>query len=130
MSFVDSSGGGWYIADVIGVHRSLRSLAFKPGRRIRVIGEACQDCMEPVCGSFTGFIFNARIVPYRPGDVNGDGEVNTGDIVAVIDSMGDCPESPQRCPADVNYDGYVGIDDLAKIMDLVGIKVHISVPRW
>jgi len=126
VSFIDGGGRGWYIADVDGVHRSLRRLSFKPGQRIRVLGDACRDCMEPVCGTFAGFIFNARIVPIRPGDVNGDGEVNTADIATVLANLGACPGAPDLCPGDVNYNGTVDLDDLLRVMELVGRRVHLA----
>ncbi|MHC5004388.1 MAG: hypothetical protein ACYTJ0_14835 [Planctomycetota bacterium] len=126
---VDGAGRGWYVAQVVGVHRSMRSLSFKPGKSVRVIGEACTDCVQPRCGTFAGFIFDARIVPYRRGDVNGDGETNTGDLVAVLDALGDCPDSPALCPADLNGDRLVDVDDLIVVMNVLGRHVRISVPH-
>lgn len=43
-----------------------------------------------------------------PGDVNGDGVVNTVDLLALIGSWGACP----GCPEDLDGDGVVGITDL------------------
>ena len=85
--------------------------------------------MRPQCGTFAGFIFDARIVPYRRGDVNGDGETNTGDLVAVLDALGECPDPPTLCPADLNHDRLVDIDDLIVVMNVLGQHVRISVPR-
>lgn len=49
-----------------------------------------------------------------PADVNGDGVVNTDDLLAVLGAWGPC--SPP-CPADINGDGVVNVND---ILDLIG----------
>ncbi|MHC5113325.1 MAG: S8 family serine peptidase [Planctomycetota bacterium] len=47
-----------------------------------------------------------------PGDVNGDGVVNFGDILAVIGAWGACP----GCPADVNGDDVVNFADILVVI--------------
>ena len=49
-----------------------------------------------------------------PADVNGDGVVNTDDLLAVLGAWGPC--SPP-CPEDINGDGVVNVND---ILDLIG----------
>ncbi|MDP7519313.1 MAG: hypothetical protein QF438_04105, partial [Phycisphaerales bacterium] len=44
-----------------------------------------------------------------PGDVNGDGVVDTNDLLAVLAAWGPC-ESP--CSEDINNDGQVDVNDV------------------
>ncbi|MDP7029468.1 MAG: hypothetical protein QF733_04525 [Phycisphaerales bacterium] len=48
-----------------------------------------------------------------PGDVNGDGTVNTDDLLAVIAAYGPCG----GCPADLDGDGIVGVTDILIVID-------------
>ena len=55
---------------------------------------------------------------YTPGDVNGDGEVNVADLVAVSNHMaGD--ETVSKEKADVNSDGEVNVADLVAISNIM-----------
>jgi hypothetical protein len=55
---------------------------------------------------------------YAPGDVNGDGEVNVADLVAVSNYMaGDEKVSKEK--ADVNSDGEVNVADLVAISNIM-----------
>ena len=47
-----------------------------------------------------------------PGDTNGNGVVDTDDILAVLSDWGTC----QNCPGDVNGDGLAGVDDILVII--------------
>ena len=47
-----------------------------------------------------------------PGDVNGDGEVNVSDVLAVISAWGPCGD----CPEDLNGDGNVNVTDLLDVI--------------
>lgn len=54
--------------------------------------------------------------PILPGDVNGDGLVNVGDLLAVINAWGACsPSNP--CPADLNADAVVNVLDLLLVIN-------------
>ena len=54
------------------------------------------------------------------GDVNGDGEVNIGDISAIIDYiLGTATESFNTEAADVNLAGEINIADVAAIVDML-----------
>ena len=54
------------------------------------------------------------------GDVNGDGEVNIGDISAIIDYiLGTATESFNTEAADVNLDGEINSADVAAIVDML-----------
>ena len=50
----------------------------------------------------------------RPADINADGVVNVGDLLAVISEWGLCPSA--CCPADINHDGAVNTIDLLEVI--------------
>jgi hypothetical protein len=47
-----------------------------------------------------------------PGDADGDGVVNTNDILAILSAWGQC----KGCPEDLNVDGLVGVDDILLVI--------------
>jgi hypothetical protein len=52
-----------------------------------------------------------------PADVNDDGVVDVGDLVAVVLAWGECPAAcPPSCPADVDGDCLVGVNDLVDVI--------------
>lgn len=57
----------------------------------------------------------AVLRPVEPatGDANGDGVVNTDDVLLVISLWGSC-EPP--CEGDLNGDGFIGADDLLAVL--------------
>ena len=73
---------------------------------------------------YGGSRFEIVFGPYVPeketiaGDVNGDGEVNVGDLVAISNYMaGD--NSVSKDAADVNKDGEVNVGDLVAISNIM-----------
>ncbi|MDY7107007.1 MAG: FG-GAP-like repeat-containing protein [Planctomycetota bacterium] len=46
------------------------------------------------------------------GDFDGDGVVDTADLLMLLAAWGDCPDPPEECPADLDGDGTVGTADL------------------
>lgn len=57
------------------------------------------------------------------GDVNGDGSVNTKDIVSVVGYiMGNTPDGFNAAAADVNGDGVVNIADVVALVNIVAGK--------
>ena len=55
--------------------------------------------------------------PVKPGDVNGDGEVNISDVTALIDLL--LSDETGTEMADVNNDGEVNISDVTSIIDML-----------
>ncbi len=63
--------------------------------------------------------FTANKVPI-PGDVNGDGQVDSNDIMEIVNYiMGNASESFNFNAADVNEDGKVDVADITKIVKLL-----------
>ncbi|MDY7108476.1 MAG: hypothetical protein SYC29_07545 [Planctomycetota bacterium] len=50
------------------------------------------------------------------GDVDGDGDVDTADLLDLLAAWGDCPPPPQTCPADLDGDGDVDTADLLALL--------------
>ncbi|MDY7109609.1 MAG: hypothetical protein SYC29_13325 [Planctomycetota bacterium] len=46
------------------------------------------------------------------GDLDGDGDVDTADLLQLLGAWGDCPEPPDGCPGDLDDDGDVDTADL------------------
>jgi uncharacterized Ntn-hydrolase superfamily protein len=47
-----------------------------------------------------------------PGDVDGNGTIDFGDVLAVLAAWGPCPSAPAGCPADADGSGAVDFGDL------------------
>ena len=64
-----------------------------------------------VSGGFWGY---SEAPPPCPWDLNGDGTVGIGDLLALFSEWGPCPgqPGPPECPGDFNADGSVGVADL------------------
>jgi len=50
------------------------------------------------------------------GDIDGDGDVDTADLLALLAAWGDCPDPPLMCPADFDGDGDVDTSDLLALL--------------
>lgn len=48
-----------------------------------------------------------------PSDIDGNGAVETTDLLAVLGGWGECPS---ECPADINADGVVDVSDVLQII--------------
>ena len=57
--------------------------------------------------------------PATPGDLNGDGKVNVGDIMAIINIMAD---GGKDLKGDVNGDGAVNVGDIMAIINIMAGK--------
>ncbi len=56
----------------------------------------------------------------KPGDVNGDGEVNVGDVVALANfAMGETPEGFVKEAGDLNNDGEMNVSDVVILANKV-----------
>jgi hypothetical protein len=52
-------------------------------------------------------------LPMIPGDLDGDGDVDVGDLLGLLAAWGPCPGCPPAtCPADLNGDCQVNVTDL------------------
>ncbi len=49
-------------------------------------------------------------------DLDGDGDVDTTDFLALLQAWGPCPPPPETCPADLDGDGAVGIVDFLVLL--------------
>ena len=54
--------------------------------------------------------------PALPGDVDGDGDVDVSDLLAVVAAWGPQPAGAV-CGPDLDVDGTVGINDLLEVLD-------------
>ena len=61
-------------------------------------------------------VFGDEPQPGKPGDVNGDGEVNIADVNAVIDMI---LSNVVSASGDVNGDGEVNIADVNAVLDII-----------
>ena len=58
--------------------------------------------------------------PLCPADLNGDGVVNSLDMIILLNAFGNCPASPASCPADLNGDGVVNALDVIILSNAYG----------
>lgn len=56
--------------------------------------------------------YTATILTILPADFNGDGVVNTSDLLIMFGFWGPCPKQPNPCAPDLNGDGIVNTSDL------------------
>ena len=70
-----------------------------------------QDGILIVCGVGTDVRAYQTKIPQIPGDLNGDGVVNTTDLLILFSNWGSCPNC-KSCPADLDGDCTVSTNDL------------------
>ena len=58
------------------------------------------------------FPYTATLLTLRPADLNGDGVVNSNDLLILLAFWGPCPDPPTACTPDLDFDGVVGVSDL------------------
>jgi len=58
-------------------------------------------------------------VPCQPGDVDGDGAVDTDDIDEFVTALVEGQTAQENCPADVNGDSLIDGDDIADMINLL-----------
>ena len=62
-----------------------------------------------------------NFVPFTPGDANGDGEINVGDVSAMVNYIIGTPATGTFIPAaaDLNGDGEINVGDLSAVINII-----------
>jgi len=102
----------------LGVHHRI---TLAPGRYI-ITFNADSSTASNSFGEMTsvgeyGMVFTLCFIP---ADVNVDGKVNVGDLLAVINGWGTCPADPEPCAADVDLNGMINVADLLAVINAWG----------
>ncbi len=91
--------------------------------------ELCGTIGQPDAGvtvtggdfELTGGFWVIPAAPYRPGDLDGDGDVDLTDLARLLAAYGSCVGDPDYDPAaDIDGDGCVELDDLAALLSHYG----------
>jgi hypothetical protein len=69
-----------------------------------------------IAGGYTGLQIIRAGGGGVPGDVDGDNDVDTEDLLLLLAAWGDCPDPPEDCPADFDGDGDVDTEDLLTLL--------------
>jgi hypothetical protein len=64
------------------------------------------------CGWNIDDVRLTSLICAKPGDIDGDGDVDVTDLLALLAAWGDCP----GCPEDINGDGVVNTEDLLTLL--------------
>ncbi len=71
-------------------------------------------------GGYKVYYKGEPAVDWLPGDVNGDGEINIGDVSKIIDVILGYDNDPDIfAKSDVNGDGEVNIGDVSRVIDII-----------
>ncbi len=62
------------------------------------------------------FSYTATLLTVRPADLNGDGVVDSHDVLILLAFWGPCPEPPAACSPDLDFNGVVGASDLLLLL--------------
>ncbi|MDY7107690.1 MAG: beta-propeller fold lactonase family protein [Planctomycetota bacterium] len=100
---IDAAGSDSSIIDRVALTSGPCDLAFNEARQTAITTQPVPDGIDVV---------SCR----RPGDVDGDGDVDTADLLALLATWGDCPDPPEDCPADFDGDGDVDTADLLTLL--------------
>lgn len=109
-------GGPIFGEDIFAIS-DLTFRRFRPDGRETVLGQGYEagDLEFGVDGmlynSFIDEDIILRMAPI-PGNLNGDGYIDPGDLLILLGSWGRCPDRPDHCVADLDGDGLVGPADL------------------
>ncbi len=107
------TNGGWVFRSF-----SLNTIpGFVPTSQLRIRFTAQDfDPASVVEAAVDGVSLQRLLCSTTPGDVDGDGQVNVTDLLAVISAWGPCPTPPVACPADVTGDAQVNVSDLLLVI--------------
>ncbi|MBT8485739.1 MAG: DUF1929 domain-containing protein, partial [Phycisphaerae bacterium] len=110
----------------VNVEQRLVELAYTTPNAGRITAVAPPSPNHAPPGYYMLFILNDQGVPSvaeiihvgppAPADVDGDGDVDFSDLLAVVSAWGPCPAPPTPCPADVDGSGDVGFGDLLAVI--------------
>jgi len=109
--------------------------ALPAGAKVRIKGVesegyyVAEAFIEAGSSVSTEYLFVAEVIlsaggaaPAKKGDVNGDGKVNVGDIMAVINVMAGQGQNIDKNAADVNNDGSVNVGDIMAVINIMAGK--------
>ncbi|MBG81577.1 MAG: hypothetical protein CMJ39_12835 [Phycisphaerae bacterium] len=128
---VESTPEGWLICSHVNEFYQVEPVVWIPGEgwiftNTRLVGPGSNTSEQPVdCNSHGQIITRGAswtspsfLNPMPPGDVDGDGLVGVNDLLGVLESYGQCNQTPSRlCPADVNADNQVNVNDVLGVID-------------
>jgi hypothetical protein len=108
----DEVDGGWFrrellVADIPNI---------EPTAGLRVRFHASDLAAGSVIEAGVDGVSVTALVCRRPGDVDGDGDVDFQDLLQTLAAWGDCPDPPAECPADFDGDGAVTFADLLIVL--------------
>ena len=66
------------------------------------------------------FPYTATLLTLQPADLNGDGVVDSSDLLILLAFWGPCPDPPTACTPDLDFDGNVGASDLLILLSSWG----------
>ena len=79
-------------------------------------GNPCDDGLMAAALFLDDFRFCEAPPGIVPGDITGDGLVNSDDLLSVIGAWGACSAPPMTCPEDLTGDLTVDVDDLLAVI--------------
>ena len=89
-----------------------------PGFRVRIKNGEVRDYLP--AGGYKVYYKGEPAVDWLSGDVNGDGEINIGDVSKIIDVILGYDNDPDIfAKSDVNGDGEVNIGDVSRVIDII-----------